>query len=43
MPVIGLNTWEISRNGDADQTIIRADSPKEAVALALSKGNFPLP
>jgi uncharacterized protein (TIGR00725 family) len=36
IPVIGLNTWEISRNGDPDTTIIRANSPKEAVALALS-------
>ena len=43
IPVIGLNTWEMSRNGDADNTIIRANSPKEAVSLALSKGTFPLP
>ncbi len=36
IPIIGLNTWEMSRNGDADKTIIRANSPKEAVAMALS-------
>jgi len=36
IPVIGLNTWEMSRNSDTDNTIIRANSPKEAVALALS-------
>jgi uncharacterized protein (TIGR00725 family) len=36
IPVIGLNTWEIARNGEGDNSIIRANSPKEAVALALS-------
>lgn len=36
IPVIGLNTWEMSRNGHADNSIIRVNSPKEAVALALS-------
>jgi len=36
IPVIGLNTWELARNGDTDNSIIRANSPKEAVALALS-------
>jgi uncharacterized protein (TIGR00725 family) len=37
IPVIGLDTWEMSRGGKADDTIIRAGSPREAVALALSK------
>jgi len=36
IPIIGLNTWEMSRNGDADNSIIRANSPKEAVDMALS-------
>lgn len=36
IPVIGLNTWELSRNGTADKTIIQAKSPREAVELALS-------
>jgi uncharacterized protein (TIGR00725 family) len=36
IPIIGLNTWEIARNGEADNSIIRANSPKEAVTLALS-------
>jgi uncharacterized protein (TIGR00725 family) len=36
IPIIGLNTWEMSRNGNPDISIIRANTPKEAVALALS-------
>jgi uncharacterized protein (TIGR00725 family) len=35
IPVIGLNTWVISRNGKADESIIVATSPKEAVERAL--------
>ena len=34
--VVGLGTWEISRAGELDDTIMRAASAKEAVALALS-------
>jgi uncharacterized protein (TIGR00725 family) len=34
--VIGLNTWEISRAGATDNTIMRAASAKEAVEMALS-------
>jgi hypothetical protein len=36
IPVIGLNTWSLSRNGEPDESIIRAESPAEAVNKALS-------
>ena len=36
IPVIGLNTWSLSRNGQLDESIIRAESPAEAVNKALS-------
>jgi len=36
IPVIGLNTWSLSRNGQPDESIIRAESPAEAVNKALS-------
>ncbi len=41
-PVIGLATWELSREGMPDP-IIRAESPMEAVAraLALARGQHP--
>ena len=35
LPVIGLNTWTISRNDRQDKSIIPAESPAEAVRLAL--------
>jgi len=35
LPVIGLNTWSISRNGEPDSLIIPAQSPAEAVTKAL--------
>lgn len=35
IPVIGLNTWSLSRNDIADNSIIVADSPAGAVATAL--------
>jgi uncharacterized protein (TIGR00725 family) len=35
LPVIGLNTWTISRNDRKDKSIIPAASPAEAVGLAL--------
>ena len=34
IPVIGLGTWEISRGGQTDQKIIRADTAAAAVTLA---------
>jgi uncharacterized protein (TIGR00725 family) len=35
IPVIGLKTWSLLRNGQADSAIIPAGSPAEAVAIAL--------
>lgn len=35
IPVIGLNTWSISRNGQPDDSIILAQNPTEAVDKAL--------
>ena len=35
IPVIGLNTWSLSRNGQQDNSIIVAQSPAEAVNKAL--------
>ena len=36
IPVIGLNTWSLSRNGQADDSIIRVQSATEAVDKAIS-------
>jgi len=40
IPVIGLNTWSMSRNGQEDTSIIRADDAVDAVekAISLAKG-----
>ena len=35
IPVIGLNTWSLSRNGQLDNSIIPADNPVDAVKKAL--------
>ena len=35
IPVIGLNTWSLSRNDEQDKSIIPAQSPAEAVDKAL--------
>ncbi|MFC1915328.1 TIGR00725 family protein [Chloroflexota bacterium] len=35
-PVIGLNTWSLSRNGRPDISIIPAQNPSEAVSKALN-------
>ncbi len=35
IPVIGLNTWALSRNGQPDNSIIPAQNPTEAVDKAL--------
>lgn len=35
IPVIGLDTWSLSKNGKTNNAIIPADSPAEAVAKAL--------
>ncbi len=36
IPVIGLGTWEISMDGKADNSIIIAKNPKEAVDMAMA-------
>jgi uncharacterized protein (TIGR00725 family) len=36
IPVIGLNTWSLSRNGKQDNSITIVKSPAEAVEKALS-------
>ena len=36
IPVIGLNTWSLSRDGKQDNSIILADNPTEAVNKALN-------
>ncbi len=36
IPVIGLNTWSLSRNGREDDPIIRTNSAQEAVRKAIS-------
>lgn len=36
IPVIGLNTWSLSRNGQKDDSIIRVRSAAEAVGKAIS-------
>jgi uncharacterized protein (TIGR00725 family) len=36
IPVIGLNTWSLSRNGREDNSIIPAQSPTDAVDKALN-------
>ncbi|MBA7480602.1 hypothetical protein ES707_16064 [subsurface metagenome] len=36
IPVIGLNTWSLSRNGQQDNSILLAQNPAEAVKKALN-------
>jgi hypothetical protein len=36
IPVIGLNTWSISRNNIPDKSIIQASGPEQAVIKALA-------
>jgi len=36
IPVVGLNTWSLSRNGQKDDSIIRVRSATEAVDKAIS-------
>lgn len=37
VPVVGLNTWELSLGGVADTSIIRATDPADAVTGALAR------
>jgi hypothetical protein len=41
IPVIGLNTWSLSRNGRQDKSIIPVQSPTEAVDKALDLATSP--
>jgi len=43
IPVIGLNTWALSRDGQADTSIIPADDPKDAVSKAINLINKEYP
>lgn len=43
IPVIGLNTWSLSIDGQADNSIIPADNPKDAVKKAIEFINKQLP
>ena len=36
LPIVGLNTWRLSRNDQPDNSIIPAQNPSEAVDIALS-------
>jgi uncharacterized protein (TIGR00725 family) len=36
IPVVGLNTWSLSRNGQEDDSIIRVQTAEEAVEKAVS-------
>lgn len=36
IPVVGLHTWHLSKDGQERQAIVRADSPQDAVAKALA-------
>ena len=40
-PVIGLNTWSLSRNGQQDQSIIEAEDAYDAVEKAISLARKP--
>ena len=35
IPVVGLNTWTIARNDAPDESIVRADTPADAVEKAV--------
>jgi hypothetical protein len=35
IPVIGLDTWELGRGGEPVDTVVRAEGPAQAVALAV--------
>ena len=43
IPVIGLNTWTLSRDGQTDTSIIPADDPKDAVSKAINLINKEYP
>jgi uncharacterized protein (TIGR00725 family) len=36
IPVVGLNTWSLTRNGAADTAVVTAATPADAVDIAIS-------
>jgi uncharacterized protein (TIGR00725 family) len=36
VPVVGIGTWQLLRKGEADDSVVRADTAQEAVSLALA-------
>jgi len=36
IPVVGLSTWQLAKDGQERQAIVRADTPQEAVEKALA-------
>ncbi len=40
-PVIGLGTWELARAGEPDTAIVRADTPEDAVVMAVALAEKP--
>ena len=43
IPVIGLNTWSVSQNGQSDKTIVVAADPVDAVEKAIRAANARTP
>jgi hypothetical protein len=41
IPVIGLRTWQLSRNGVQDRSIIQAENAVDAVEKAISLAGNP--
>ena len=42
VPVIGLNTWNLSRDNRSDKTIVISSGAKDAVQKAIKIGNHRL-
>lgn len=40
-PVVGLGTWRLERRGERDPGLVEADTPEEAVSLALGRPGAP--
>jgi uncharacterized protein (TIGR00725 family) len=38
-PVVGLGTWELRQREESSEAIVQADTPAQAVALALAKAS----
>jgi uncharacterized protein (TIGR00725 family) len=42
VPVVGLSTWELARNGREDTSVVPASTPQEAVEKALELARRPV-